>query len=205
DTCPVAAAFAQHRVRLRRPVTRNDVEWLIGLERAAELVQEIEYARIDWLDLVRAEVAKDVIQIAERVRLIRAAGAIRRLQALAGVRVEKRQHSLRGLRSGRTCRCLCAGWNERRGRSGRANAEKCPAVQSLPQIFVHAMTPPRAAHSCRGQRNSSRVSGTPSLEHDPARDSSSTGIISLVASISYGGARTRQVLRAAGNRRAPLL
>ena len=109
-----AAASPQHGIRVRRPVPRDDVERLIGLERPTKLMKQIEQPRIDGLDLVRAKVSKDVVDRLERLWLIGAVAAVRCPQALAGMRVEERQHAFDRLRAsvGRES-ALRAGWHQR--------------------------------------------------------------------------------------------
>ena len=91
DATPVdrTAALAQHPVGLRRPVSGNHVERLVGVKRAAELVQEVEEAGFDRPGFVDAKIAQDVVHLGEATGLIFAAAAIRNLQPLAGMRVEE--------------------------------------------------------------------------------------------------------------------
>ena len=74
-----------------RAIARDDVIRLIGLERPAQLVEQIEQLRIDGLLFVDAEVAEQVIQLRQRFGLILAVAAVRHLQPLTRVGVKERQ------------------------------------------------------------------------------------------------------------------
>jgi uncharacterized protein YcbK (DUF882 family) len=67
---------------------------LIRFERAAELMEQVEELRVDWLLQAGPEVPQEMVQLSERFRLIDAIATIRNLEALTGVGVEERQDAL---------------------------------------------------------------------------------------------------------------
>ena len=125
-----SAALTQQVVGSCRPIAGDDVERLIRFERAAQLVQQVEQLRIDRFDLVGAKVAKNVIDFRERIGTVGTAAAVRRLQSLPGMGVEKRQHALRRRHLGK-----CGGAEPRRhhGDSGGSGAE---AEEATPIQFT---------------------------------------------------------------------
>ena len=124
-----AAALAQHRVRRGRAIARDDVKRLIGLERPAQLVEQIEQLRIDGLLFVDAEIAEQVIQLRQRLGLVLAVAAVHQPQSLTRVGVKERERAV-PLHGRRPHGGLRTARHQRRNGGGGANAaEEGTAVQ----------------------------------------------------------------------------
>src|SRR5207247_8616935 len=68
DAAVRTAALPQQAVGFRRAIAGNHVERLIGVQYAVQLEQQVEQLRIDRLDGIRAEIAQQMIDAAQRRR-----------------------------------------------------------------------------------------------------------------------------------------
>lgn len=103
--------LAQHVVRLRRAVTRDDLE---RLRRAGELrqgMQEVEQSGIGRVHVARAEIAQEVVHRRERVGQVAAAAGILDGAPFARVGVGEVEGSCGQCRSRRDRVVLIAWWN----------------------------------------------------------------------------------------------
>lgn len=81
----------QHGVRLRRPIARNHLKGPGGFRLVAQVIEQVEQAGIDVVNIAGAEVTQEVVDVREGVRQIGPAAEVLDSQMLARVCVAETQ------------------------------------------------------------------------------------------------------------------
>ena len=120
-------------------------------------MKKVEQPGFDRLALIDAEIAQDVVHFSEAGGLILAAAAIRHLQPLARMRVEKRQHAF-GCPPHR--RRVCTRWHQRRCGRDTKTEKRTPG-----QMRMRFLVLLQADISCGRQSSRSDIKGRQELSH----------------------------------------